>query len=79
MSNIEVNKTNVLNKKLILIEYDAGYISPNDEHNSKILRESKDMSDYSKPFEYRWFCRKHHIEHHIKQYGSWGSGLSKKI
>ena len=52
MSNIEVNKTNVLNKKLILIEYDAGYISPNDEHNSKILRESKDMSDYSKPFEF---------------------------
>ena len=38
--------------KGILIEYDAGYISPKHEFNSKVLREQKDLSDYSKPFEF---------------------------
>jgi hypothetical protein len=38
--------------KGILVEYDAGYISPKDEHNSKIIKESKDFLDYSKPFEF---------------------------
>ena len=38
--------------KGILVEYDAGYISPNDEHNSKMIKESKDFLDYSKPFEF---------------------------
>ncbi len=36
----------------ILIEYDAGYISPRDEYNSNIIRESKNMLDHSKPFEF---------------------------
>ncbi len=38
--------------KGILVEYDAGYISPTDEHNAKIIKESKDMLDHSKPFEF---------------------------
>jgi hypothetical protein len=38
--------------KGILVEYDAGYISPKDEHNSKIIKESKNFLDYSKPFEF---------------------------
>lgn len=35
----------------ILVETDAGYISPKDEFNAKILREAKDM-DYRNPFEF---------------------------
>jgi len=35
----------------ILIEYDAGYVSPKDKYNSGLIREGKDMLDYSKPFE----------------------------
>jgi len=35
----------------ILVEMDAGYISPKDEFNAKILQESKDM-DYRNPFEF---------------------------
>lgn len=38
--------------KGILIEDDAGFISPKHEFNSKVLREQKDLSDYSKPFEF---------------------------
>ena len=38
--------------KGILIEYDAGYISPNDKLNNDLIRESKDMLDHSKPFEF---------------------------
>ena len=38
--------------KGILIEYDAGYVSPKHEFNSKVLRESKDFTDHSKPFEF---------------------------
>lgn len=38
--------------KGILIEYDAGYISPNDKYNSDIIKESKNFLDYSKPFEF---------------------------
>jgi hypothetical protein len=37
--------------KGILIEYDAGYVSPRTEHNSFIL-EQKSYLDYSKPFEF---------------------------
>ena len=40
------------NKKGILIEYDAGYISPKDKYNSSIIQESKNFLDYSKPFEF---------------------------
>jgi hypothetical protein len=39
--------------KGILIEMDAGYISPNDSHNKNLLEQSnKSMLDYSKPFEF---------------------------
>ena len=38
--------------KGILIEYDAGYISPTDKFNSEIIKESKNFLDYSKPFEF---------------------------
>ena len=46
-----INTKNELNKKLILVEYDAGYISPKSEQNSYIL-ESTNMLDHSKPFEF---------------------------
>ncbi len=35
----------------ILIEMDAGYVSPKDEYNSKVLAEAKSM-DYRNPFEF---------------------------
>jgi len=38
--------------KGILIEYDAGYVSPTETHNVHILRESNGMLDHSKPFEF---------------------------
>jgi hypothetical protein len=39
--------------KGILIEMDAGYISPNDSHNKNLLEQAnKNMLDYSKPFEF---------------------------
>jgi Prohead core protein serine protease len=38
--------------KGILIEYDAGYVSPTESHNAEILKESKNFLDYSKPFEF---------------------------
>ena len=38
--------------KGILVEYDAGYISPTEEHNATLIRESKGMLDHSKPFEF---------------------------
>ena len=46
-----INTKNELNKRLILIEYDAGFISPKDQRNSYIT-EQKKMLDYSKPFEF---------------------------
>jgi hypothetical protein len=37
----------------ILIEYDAGYISPTETHNIHLMEQmKKDMLDYSKPFEF---------------------------
>lgn len=36
----------------ILIEYDAGYISPTEERNATIIKESKNDLDHSKPFEF---------------------------
>lgn len=36
----------------ILVEYDAGYIDPNERRNMSMIRESKDMLDHSKPFEF---------------------------
>ena len=38
--------------KGILVEYDAGYISPNENCNADLIRESKGMLDHSKPFEF---------------------------
>ena len=36
----------------ILIEYDAGYIDPNERRNLSMIRENRDMLDHSKPFEF---------------------------
>jgi hypothetical protein len=36
----------------ILVEYDAGYINPTDEYNSKIIKESQNFLDHSQPFEF---------------------------
>lgn len=38
--------------KGILVEYDAGYISPTENRNADLLRESKGLLDHSKPFEF---------------------------
>ena len=38
--------------KGILIEYDAGYVSPSDTRNLDVLKESKNLLDHSKPFEF---------------------------
>jgi len=36
----------------ILVEYDAGYISPTESRNARVIQESKNMLDHSKPFEF---------------------------
>lgn len=38
--------------KGILIEWDAGYVSPREDRNATIIKESNNMLDYSKPFEF---------------------------
>ena len=38
--------------KGILVEYAAGYINPNDNRNETLIRESNEMLDHSKPFEF---------------------------
>jgi hypothetical protein len=38
--------------KGILIEADAGYLSPTENRNIELIRESKNFLDYSKPFEF---------------------------
>jgi hypothetical protein len=38
--------------KGILIEMDAGYVSPTETRNYDIIKESKNFLDYSKPFEF---------------------------
>lgn len=38
--------------KGILIEEDAGFISPTDKRNLDVIKESKNMLDHSKPFEF---------------------------
>ena len=50
--NLKINTNNELNKKSILIEYDAGYINPNDNRNETLIRESSEMLDHSKPIEF---------------------------
>ena len=49
---MKVNITNELDKKMILVEYDAGYIDPNERRNLSMIRENRDMLDHSKPFEF---------------------------
>jgi hypothetical protein len=49
--NLEVLKPGQSGKG-ILIEYDAGYVSPNMDENAKIIKESKNFLDHSKPFEF---------------------------
>jgi len=50
-----------INKKGLLIEWDAGYISPNETRNHEILQESKSMLDHSKPFEFYAVLQKYGI------------------
>jgi hypothetical protein len=45
-----INNTNELNKRLILVEYDAGIINPNEYRNSNVIKESYGQLDHSKPF-----------------------------
>ena len=52
MNNLKINTNNELNKKSILIEYDAGYINPTETRNVEIIKESKGILDHSKPFEF---------------------------
>jgi hypothetical protein len=48
---MKILKPNEIGKG-ILIEMDAGYVSPTETRNSEIIKESKDMLDHSKPFEF---------------------------
>ena len=47
--------------KGILVEYDAGYIDPNERRNLSMIRENRDMLDYSKPFEFYAVLQKYNI------------------
>jgi hypothetical protein len=38
--------------KGILIEWDAGYVTPSDDRNKRIIEESNNFLDHSKPFEF---------------------------
>ena len=38
--------------KGILIEWDAGYVNPNDSRNADVIKESYGQLDHSKPFEF---------------------------
>jgi len=51
MQNMKILGPNELGKG-ILIEYDAGYVSPNEFSNDRIIKENLNASDYSKPFEF---------------------------
>jgi hypothetical protein len=51
MNNYKVLAPNEIGKG-ILIEYDAGYVSPTEFSNDKIISESFNAGDYSKPFEF---------------------------
>ena len=52
MINLEINRNHIFDKKSILIEDDAGYVSPKEFSNDKIIRESLEAADHSKPFEF---------------------------
>lgn len=53
---------NDFNQKGFLIESDAGYISPEHPENKKIIRESKKITDYSKPFEFYAVLQKYGVK-----------------
>lgn len=52
---------NDIGQRGILIEMDAGYISPRDERNLAIIKESKNLLDYSKPFEFYAVLQKYGV------------------
>ena len=49
--NMKILKPNEIGKG-ILIEMDAGYVSPTENRNIEVIKESKSMLDHSKPFEF---------------------------
>ena len=38
--------------KGILVEWDAGFVNPNDSRNAQVIKESYGQLDHSKPFEF---------------------------
>ena len=58
--NLKVLQPNESGKG-ILIEYDAGYVSPTETRNVEIIRESKNMLDHSKPFEFYAVLQKYNV------------------
>ena len=38
--------------KGILVEWDAGFVNPNDSRNAQVIQESYGQLDHSKPFEF---------------------------
>ena len=51
MNNMRILGPNEIGKG-VLIEYDAGYVSPKHKFNADVLKEQKDFLDHSKPFEF---------------------------
>lgn len=49
----------------ILVEYDAGYIDPNERRNLSFIKEGKDMLDHSKPFEFYAVLQKYNTPNKI--------------
>jgi hypothetical protein len=49
MSEYKLNSENVLGKRMLMIEHDAGYIDPNDERNKHFVNEIKKVSSGSIP------------------------------
>jgi len=58
--NYKILSPNEIGKGL-LIEYDAGYISPKHSFNENIIKESKNFLDYSKPFEFYAVLQKYNV------------------
>ena len=57
----QINNNNIFGKKTILIEEDAGFISPKHEFNEKVIKESKNLMDHSKPFEFYAVLQKYNV------------------
>ena len=47
--------------KGILVEWDAGFINPNDERNTDIIKESYGQLEHSKPFVFYATLQKHGV------------------